>query len=158
MFFQQFGDDFVFALELVPEGGDGPQARLLGRNALLLESLGTIFEQQLLSGEVEGERELVLVSEVSDGHLRRVRAAPCEPCRMAASRAGHLTRLRPREQSSLSPPAYVAGVRVDYPDSHEAESARLAEKSIGNRPAFLGTVPRAVPSTLPPVEADPWRW
>jgi hypothetical protein len=30
MFFHQFGDDLVLALELIPQRGDGPQVRLLG--------------------------------------------------------------------------------------------------------------------------------
>src|ERR1700677_1072978 len=67
MFFHQFRDDLVLALELIPQRGDGPQVRLLTRPDLSLESSGTVLEEQLLPGVEQGRREPVLVAEVGDG-------------------------------------------------------------------------------------------
>src|ERR1700677_2761700 len=68
MFFHQFRDDLVLALELIPQCGDGPHVRLIGRPALALESRGAVLEEQLLPRVEKSGRELVLVAEVGDGY------------------------------------------------------------------------------------------
>jgi hypothetical protein len=69
MFFHQFGDDFVLALELIPQRRDRSQVRLLGRAALVLEGRGTVLEEQLLLGIEQGGREPVLIAKVGDGYM-----------------------------------------------------------------------------------------
>src|SRR5262245_37936700 len=68
MFFHQFGDDFVLALELVAEGGDGSVEVALGGGALALEGGGAVLEELLLPEVEQGGRELMLIAEVGDGH------------------------------------------------------------------------------------------
>src|SRR4051812_48788992 len=64
MFFYQFGDDFVLALELVAQGGDDSLEVVLGRGVLALEGGGAVLEELLLPEVEERGRELVLVAEV----------------------------------------------------------------------------------------------
>jgi hypothetical protein len=53
MFLHQFGDDFVLALELVAESGDGAEVLGLGRRDLAaFEGRGPVLEELLLP-EVE---------------------------------------------------------------------------------------------------------
>src|SRR5512142_2639744 len=68
MFFHQFRDDLVLTLELLPQRGDGSQVVALGRAVLALEGGGTVLEEQLLPGVEECGLQLVLVTEVGDGH------------------------------------------------------------------------------------------
>src|SRR3954452_13919024 len=68
MFFHQFRDDFVLALELVAQCGDGPDVPALGRGLLGLEGGGAVLEELLLPEIEERGRELMLVAEVRDGH------------------------------------------------------------------------------------------
>jgi hypothetical protein len=68
MFFHQFRDDLVLTLELLPQRGDGSQVVALGRAVLALEGGGAVLEEQLLPGVEEGGLQLVLVTEVGDGH------------------------------------------------------------------------------------------
>jgi len=48
MFFHQFRDDLVLALELLPECGDGAEVGGLGRGVLALEGGGAVLEELLL--------------------------------------------------------------------------------------------------------------
>jgi hypothetical protein len=68
MFFQQFSDDFVLALELVAQRGDGSLEVALGRGELAPEGGRAVLEELLLPEVEERGRELVLIAEVGDGH------------------------------------------------------------------------------------------
>ena len=68
MIFHQFGNDFVLALELVTQGGDGSLEVAFRRGVLALEGAGAVLEELLLPDVEERGRELVLVAEVRDGH------------------------------------------------------------------------------------------
>src|SRR3954447_3689687 len=67
MFLHQFSDDFVLALELVAQRGDGALEVALGRGVLALEGGRAVLEELLLPEVEERGRELVLVAEVRDG-------------------------------------------------------------------------------------------
>src|SRR5581483_4532510 len=68
MFLHQFGDDFVLALELVAQGGDGSLEVPLWRGILALEGGRAVLEELLLPEVKERGRELVLIAEVRGGH------------------------------------------------------------------------------------------
>src|SRR4051794_16480069 len=69
MFFHQFSDDFVLALELVAEGGDGADVLGLGRGVLALEGGGSVLEELLLPEVEQRGRELELIAEIGDGDV-----------------------------------------------------------------------------------------
>src|SRR3954463_6392825 len=69
MFFHQFRDDLVFALELVAQCRDGAEVPALRSGALALEGGGAILEELLLPGVEQRGRELMLVAEVRDGDV-----------------------------------------------------------------------------------------
>src|ERR1700722_6174848 len=69
MFFQQFCDDLVLALELLPQRRDGAEVLALVRSVLALEGGGAVLEELLLPEVKQGRLELVLVAEIGDGHL-----------------------------------------------------------------------------------------
>jgi len=64
----QFGDDFVLALELVAERGDGPLEVALGSGVLAFEGGGAVLEELLLPGVEQRGRELMLIAEIRDAH------------------------------------------------------------------------------------------
>src|SRR3954447_402677 len=69
MFFHQFGDDLVLALELVAQRGDGAEVLCLGRGDLAaIEGRGPVLEELLLPEIEQRGRELMLVAEVRDGY------------------------------------------------------------------------------------------
>src|SRR4051812_49033329 len=69
MFLHQFCDDFVLALKLVAQRGDGALEVALGRGALALEGGRAVLEELLLPEVEQGGQELVLVAEVRDGYV-----------------------------------------------------------------------------------------
>src|SRR5437763_10306662 len=69
MFFHQFRNDFVLALELVAQCRDGPDVPALGRALLGLEGGGAVLEELLLPEVEQRGRELMLVAEVRDGDV-----------------------------------------------------------------------------------------
>src|SRR5215212_2231548 len=69
MFFHQFRDDFVLALELVAKCRDGPDVLALGCGLLGLEGGWAVLEELLLPGVEQRGRELMLIAEVRDGHV-----------------------------------------------------------------------------------------
>src|SRR3954464_7788715 len=69
MFFHQFRDDFVLALELVAQCRDGAEVLALGGGLLGLEGGGAVLEELLLPGVEQRGRELMLVAEVRDGDV-----------------------------------------------------------------------------------------
>jgi hypothetical protein len=60
MFLHQFRDDFVLALELVPQRRDGAKMLALGRGVLALEGDGAVLEELLLPEVEERGLELAL--------------------------------------------------------------------------------------------------
>src|SRR3954462_3059400 len=69
MFFHQFGDDLVLALELVAQRGDGAEGLCLGGGELAaIEGRGPVLEELLLPEIEQRGRELMLVAEVRDGY------------------------------------------------------------------------------------------
>jgi hypothetical protein len=69
MFLHEFSDDLVLALELGLQPGDDAEVLGAGGRVLALEGRGAVLEEDLLPAVEEGRRELVLVTEVGDGHL-----------------------------------------------------------------------------------------
>src|SRR6476661_8869866 len=69
MFFHQFRDDLVLALELVAQGRDEAEVLALGSGVLALEGDGAVLEELLLPGVEQRGRELMLVAEVRDGDV-----------------------------------------------------------------------------------------
>ena len=69
MFFHQFSDDLVLALELVAQRGDGPLEVALRRGVLALEGGRSVLEELLLPEIEERGRKLMLIAEVRDGHV-----------------------------------------------------------------------------------------
>ena len=55
MLFHQFGDDFVLALELVAQRGDGALEVALGRGVLPFEGRRAVLEELLLPENSVGE-------------------------------------------------------------------------------------------------------
>src|SRR5579885_895254 len=69
MFFHEFRDDLVLALELLAQGRDGAEMPALGGSALALEGGGAVLEELLLPGVEQRGRELMLVAEIRDGDV-----------------------------------------------------------------------------------------
>src|SRR6185437_6656784 len=67
MFLHEFRDDFVLALELVPQCRDGPDVPAVGGSLPGLEGGGSVLEELLLPEVEERGGELMLVAEVRDG-------------------------------------------------------------------------------------------
>jgi hypothetical protein len=89
MFFHQLRDDFVLALELVAQRGDGAVEAVLGGGVLALEGDGSVLEELLLSEIEQRGGEPVLVADVRDrGHGRSGDAEGWRPSRQAYSSCG----------------------------------------------------------------------
>src|SRR6516164_8512314 len=69
MFLHQLRDDFVLALELVAQRGNGAVEAALGSGVLALEGGRTVLKELLLPEVEERRREPVLVADVRDGNV-----------------------------------------------------------------------------------------
>jgi hypothetical protein len=67
LFFHEFGEDLVFTLELLTQGGDRALVGGARRRALTLERTGGVLEELPLPGLEQRGSDAVPVADIGDG-------------------------------------------------------------------------------------------